>query len=280
MHERPIVYLIHKVQLSTIGQKIGRNELRLKYHYHTCPIRLKPDFFLQIYNLLYARVIGFNRYTLILGKNFFNQYLNFTFFLKNFLVVGSIIPSIVTIFSNAMSLRCIIVIRNSINEQTRASRRRTDETRRVIIIITTECLLAIISSWFVDTILSIKYCKLSVAIGDDCPYFLRRSQTLLALCDLLNSMSNIILYCFAGRRFRQELTRMLKAWIHAMRKRIPCYCRIEWRKSRDFIRNYDYEQEIVQSESSSKPSKTFKPPNEPKHEHIKLRVVTYPTTVL
>jgi hypothetical protein len=84
MHQRPILYLIHKVQLSTIGQKMGRNELRLKYHYHTCPFRLKPDFFLQIYDLLYSRILGFNRYTLILGKNFCNQYLNFIF-LKKFL---------------------------------------------------------------------------------------------------------------------------------------------------------------------------------------------------
>jgi len=180
-----------------------------------------------------------------------------------------------------MSVRCIIAIRNSVNEQSRASRRRTDETRRVIIIITTECLLAIINSWFVDAILSIKYCDRSYAVGDDCPYFLRRAQALLPLCDLLNSMSNIVLYCFAGRRFRQELKRMLKAWIQAIRKRIPCYCRIEWTKSREFIRNDDNEQQqIAQSESSTKPSKTVKSPNEQRHEYVKLRVVTYPTTVL
>ncbi len=68
MHERPILYLIHKIQLSTIGQKMGRNELRVKYHYHTCPFHFQPDFFLQIYDLLYSRQVGLNRYTLILGK--------------------------------------------------------------------------------------------------------------------------------------------------------------------------------------------------------------------
>jgi hypothetical protein len=68
MHQRPIVYLIHKVQLSTIGHKMARNELRLKYHYHTCLFRLKPDFFLKIFDLLYSRIIGFNRYTIILGR--------------------------------------------------------------------------------------------------------------------------------------------------------------------------------------------------------------------
>jgi hypothetical protein len=93
-------------------------------------------------------------------------------------------------------------------------------------------------------------------------------------------MSNIIIYCFAGRRFRHELKRMLKAWIHAIRKRIPCYCRIEWRKSSQFEVNFDDERCIPQSESSTKPSKMIRYPHEQKHEYIKLRVVTYPTTVL
>jgi len=47
---------------------MARNELRLKYHYHTCLIRFQPDFFLRIYDLLYSRIIGFHRYTIILGK--------------------------------------------------------------------------------------------------------------------------------------------------------------------------------------------------------------------
>jgi hypothetical protein len=205
---------------------------------------------------------------------------SFIFYSIYFLVAGSIIPSIVTILGNAISLRYIIAIRSSINEQTRASRRRTDETRRVIIIITTECLLAIINSWFVDLTLSLKYCGRSVAIGDDCPHFLRRYQALLALCDLLNSMSNIILYCFAGRRFRHELHRMLKAWFHAIRKRIPCYCHIEWRKPNELARNYDDEQYIAQSESSTKPSLNPKCLTEQRREYVKLRVVTYPTSVL
>ena len=69
MHERPIVHLIHKIQISTIGQKLARNELRVKYHYHTCSFRIQSDFFLKIYDLLYSRTLGLNRYTLILGKN-------------------------------------------------------------------------------------------------------------------------------------------------------------------------------------------------------------------
>jgi len=93
-------------------------------------------------------------------------------------------------------------------------------------------------------------------------------------------MSNIILYCFAGRRFRHELKRMFEAWIHAIRKRIPCYCRIEWRKASQLTRNYDDEQYIAQSESSTRPSQTLKHPNEQRHEYIKLRVTTYPTSLL
>jgi hypothetical protein len=63
-----MVDLIHKYQLSTTGKKMARNELRVKYHYHTCPIRIQPDLFLNIYDLLYSRSLGLNRYTFILGK--------------------------------------------------------------------------------------------------------------------------------------------------------------------------------------------------------------------
>ncbi|UJR27663.1 hypothetical protein I4U23_008943 [Adineta vaga] len=261
IHQRSIVDLIHKYQLSTTGKRMARNELRLKYHYHTCPFRIQSDLFLNIFDLLYSRIFGFNRYTMIL-------------------VLGSILPSVVIILGNAISLQCIIANRSSIGEQTRASRRRTDETRRVIIIITTECLLAVINSWFVDIILSFNYCDRSVAIGDDCPDYLYRSQTFLALSDFLNSVSNIALHCFAGRRFRHELKRMLQAWITSIRKHIPCSCKIECRNAKYLTRTCDDEQYIPQSETSTKPSKTFKYVNEQKHEYIKLRVATYPTTVL
>ena len=185
-----------------------------------------------------------------------------------------------TIVANALSLRYIITIRTSVKEQSRATRRRTDETRRVIIIITAECLLAVINSWFVDIILSIKYCRWSVAIGDDCPYFLRRYQALLVLCDLFNSMSNILLYCYAGRRFRHELKRMLILWMHTIRKRWPCYFRIGWKRPSHLSETYNHVRYTVQSESSSKPSKIIKRISEPKQEHIKLRVLTFPTSVL
>jgi hypothetical protein len=207
-----------------------------------------------------------------------------TFFLNKFsrffldLVVGSIIPSIVTIFGNAISLRWILMIRNSINEQSVVFR-RTDETHRVIIIITIECLLAVINSWFVDIILSIKYCNRSVAIGDDCPYFLRRYHPFLAFFDLLNSMSNIVLYCFAARRFRHELERMLKIWINTIKKRLSCYCRCEWNNSKEIEEKFEDDGSIVPSATSFQPSRTFKRRKKTKYEYIILTPVTSPASI-
>ena len=276
MHQRPIVYLVQKIQISTVGTRMARNEIRLKYHYHTCPFRLQADYFLQVYGLLYSRIVGLNRYTIFLGRTCFGCLMS----PWARLVTGCIVPSIMTIVGNCVSLRWIIAIRSSVNEQSRASRRRTDETRRVVIIITIECLLAIINSWFIDTILSIKYCGRSVAIGDDCPHFLRRAQAFLALSDLLNSMSNIVLYCFAGRRFRQELERMIEAWINAVRKRLPCYCHIEWKGSNRQARTFDDQQPIPYADSSSKPSKTALCPPDERHQYMQLKAMTYPTTLL
>ncbi|CAF3403954.1 unnamed protein product [Rotaria socialis] len=182
-YERPIVGLIHKIQLSTIGVRVARNEIYLKYHYHTCQFRNEPNFFLLIYDLLYSREIGFNRY----------------------IIMGSIIPSIITVLTNAIPFRWIIAIQSSLNQQSRLSQRRTEDTRRVITIITIKCILAAINSWLINVILSIKYCVCSLAIGDDCPSFLSRFNRLLVFNGLLNSMSNIILCSCAGRRFRQEL---------------------------------------------------------------------------
>jgi hypothetical protein len=193
-------------------------------------------------------------------------------------VIGSIIPSLVTIFGNAISLRGIITIRNSINEQSSVFR-RTDETRRVIIIITTECLLSIINSWFVDIILSIKYCGRSVAIGDDCPYFLRRYHPLLAFFDLLNSMSNIILYCFAAKRFRHELERMIKGWINTIKKCLPCDCPYIRQHSKDLRSPCDDEQYYDRSDNSSRRFLTFIRRNKTKYDYIEFRVVSSPDVI-
>jgi hypothetical protein len=192
--------------------------------------------------------------------------------------VGSIIPSIITIFGNAISLRWILMIRNSINEQSVAFR-RTDETRRVIIIITIECLLTVINSWFVDIILSFKYCGRSVAIGDDCPDHLRRYHPLLAFFDLFNSMSNIVLYCFAARRFRHELERMLRIWIITIKKRLPYDCHFEWKNPKEIRQKSEDEAFMTPSETSTQPSKTSKRRNKIKYEYIILQPVTSPTSL-
>ena len=216
-HQRPIVYLIHRFELATAGRRTSRNELRLKYHYHSCLFRLPAHIFLKLYDLLYARFLQFNRYTIVLGS--------LRFFLKpwamsSFSVLGSIVPSLVTIFSNALSLRWIVLIRKSITEQSAMMRKRTDETHRVIFIITIECLLAVFNSWFIDLILSVKFCGGSVAIGDDCPQFLRRFHQYLVFFDLLNSISNIFLYGLAGKRFRCELKNVLRPGCRLMTKAI------------------------------------------------------------
>ena len=186
-------------------------------------------------------------------------------------VMGSILPSVITILSNAISLRSIITIRKSIEEIYQVSHRRTDETRRVVIIITIECLLAILNSWVVDILLSFKHCGRSVALADDCPHFLRQSQLFFACCDLLNSMSNIFLYCFAGRRFRHELQCMLQEWSCFIRKCIPCYCRIEWTRVYKCPRAYG-EQYMIQSSTSTKPSKVALSHYRSKQQYVQIRL--------
>ena len=158
------------------------------------------------------------------------------------LVTGSIIPSIITIFSNGISLRWIVRVRNSIKQR---SNRHKDETRHVIIIIRVECLMAIINSWLVDVILSITHCGRSLAIADDCPDFFRRSQVILAISDLLNSMSNILLYCYASRLFRRQLKREIQNWFHVLKIFLNCSCfsqRVEWVRPRDSTSRQDCQQ--------------------------------------
>ncbi|UJR21726.1 hypothetical protein I4U23_024803 [Adineta vaga] len=259
MHQRSIVDIIQKIQSDTIGSKMARNELRLKYHYHTCLFRLQPVTFFYLYDALYSRILGFNRYTIIL-------------------VIGSIIPSFVTILGNTISLRWILNIRNSVHKHS-AAFHRTDETRRVILIITIECLLSVINSWFVDLILSIKYCNRSVAIGDDCPHFLRRYHPFLAFSDLFNSMSNIFLYCFAAKRFRQELERMLKGWIHVVREHVSCYCQWHRKYSKMRKRNYEDGPNTLPSDVSTHLVKISKRDFNQQCEYIQLELITTPDII-
>jgi hypothetical protein len=179
--------------------------------------------------------------------------------------------------SNALSLRSIINIRYPINGQLLASRHRTDDTRRVLIIITTECLLAILNSWLIDIILSMKYCHRSVVIGDDCPYFLRRSHQFLTCFDLFNSMSNICLYSFAGQRFRSELRRMFKHWLYVLRHCLPIDCHEQRRTKPTIQLNVYNERVLVSSDTSTKPTKISTRQIEQVYEYIELRPVTSPT---
>jgi hypothetical protein len=185
---------------------------------------------------------------------------------------------VITISSNAISLRSIIITRNSINAASSVSRRRVEETRRVVVIITIECLLAIISSWLVDIILSIKHCGRSVVIGDDCPYFLRRSQIFLAFSDLINSMSNILLYCYAGRRFRHEFELMIQACLNAAREHLLCCCRLEWQRFSQSRRS-ETERCMIQSSLSTKPTKMPLGQFKLKQEYIALKLRQEPTNI-
>ena len=157
--------------------------------------------------------------------------------------------------------------------------RRTDETRHIIIIITTECILAILNSWLIDIILSVQYCGRSLAIGDDCPFFLRRYHLLLAFFDLLNSMSNIILYCFAARRFRHELKRMIKFWLETIRKCCPCFSRCLWNDSKLSDHHTDDKGYLGHSETSSRRFPTFKRQTKSKCDYIELHIVTSPDII-
>lgn len=67
-HQRPIVNLIQKITYYQTGRRITKNEIRRKYHFHECLFPQKPSSFYQYYDLMYSRVIGLNRHTLLLGK--------------------------------------------------------------------------------------------------------------------------------------------------------------------------------------------------------------------
>ena len=207
--------------------------------------------------------------------------MNFSFFCWSLfdIVVGSILPSVTTIFSNALSLRWILNIRGAIEERSSASRNRTDETRRVIIIVTTECLLAILNSWLIDIILSMKYCHRSVAIGDDCPHFLRRHHQLLVVFDLLNSMSNILLYCFAGKRFRRELQRMLKAGLLLRTKRPAQQLSSRWKHQRTARTVSEDEEIFITLKISTKFTNSTSTQMQRIYECIRLRPITPPTAL-
>ncbi|CAF1590849.1 unnamed protein product, partial [Didymodactylos carnosus] len=66
-HDRFIVRLIQQIQRHSFGFTLSRNEIRVKYHYHACIFKQNPNQFSKLYNFIYGKMIGFNRYTLILS---------------------------------------------------------------------------------------------------------------------------------------------------------------------------------------------------------------------
>ena len=125
-------------------------------------------------------------------------------------VFGSILPSLITIFSNGLTV-CRI---RQLNPLTLIvpCRRRTADTRRVLVVITVECLFAIVNCWFSNILISIIYCKGTLLAEDDCPKYLKSNYALLVLFDMFNSISNLILHCLCEKHFRHEFYRIFQYW--------------------------------------------------------------------
>lgn len=134
-------------------------------------------------------------------------------------------------------------------------RRRTDDTRRILLVITVECLFAIVNSWFNDILLALIYCKRNISAGDDCPRYLQQNYDLLILFDMFNSISNIVLHCICGRRFRNELRRMFQ-WLASTVKHFCssiwcCYCQMRCRNPSRSERFVTYTAKVSRQESTN-----------------------------
>jgi hypothetical protein len=73
-HQKSIVNLIQKILYNQTGERITRNEIRRKFHFHECLFPQEPNFFHTHYNFMYNRIFGFNRHTLILGKIIYSDH--------------------------------------------------------------------------------------------------------------------------------------------------------------------------------------------------------------
>lgn len=67
-HQKSIVSLIQKIHFHQYGLRITRNEIRRKFHFHECLFPQEPSFFQRHYNFMYSRMVGVNRFTLLLGR--------------------------------------------------------------------------------------------------------------------------------------------------------------------------------------------------------------------
>ncbi|CAF4360169.1 unnamed protein product [Rotaria sp. Silwood2] len=185
---------------------------------------------------------------------------------------GSIIPSLITIASNIISVYRVRELNRLTSIYILPCRRRTDDTRRILLVITVECLFAIVNSWFSDIILSLVYCKRNLLAGDDCPTYLKQNYDLLVMFDMVNSVSNIILHCLCGKRFRNELRRMLRTYInflkHFLRDIWCCYFHMDCKKLRKQQYAF-YKPSIMQHESSNSS-------NSASHNHVYSTIPTSP----
>ena len=199
-----------------------------------------------------------------------NFHIDLKFFFSSFSVLGSILPSLITIVSNVTSLFRVRELNRVTSMYILPCRRRTDDTRRILLVITVECLFAIVNSWFSDIILSLIYCKRNISAGDDCPKYLQQNYDLLMLFDMFNSISNIVLHCICGRRFRNELRRMFQSLInvvkHFCRNIWCCYCQIRCHNSQHSERFVTYTARVSRQESSNSSNHCSQP-----RVHLKIK---------
>ena len=186
------------------------------------------------------------------------------------LVFGSILPSLITIGSNLISVFRVQELNRVTSAYILPCRRRTDDTRRILLVITVECLFAIVNSWFSDILLALIYCKRNLSAGDDCPQYLKQNYDLLVLFDLFNSVSNIVLHCLCGRRFRNELRRTFKSFFkylkHVVRNLWCCYCRIHCPHSSQAEHCVTYNATVTQRDSSNSSNNLNQP-----RVHLKIK---------
>ena len=70
-HDRPTSNLIIRIHFNQTGNRLSWHDVRRRFHFHECLFPQNPTFFHRHYDFMYSRRFGINRYTLILGKCFY-----------------------------------------------------------------------------------------------------------------------------------------------------------------------------------------------------------------
>jgi hypothetical protein len=102
--------------------------------------------------------------------------------------------------------------------------------------------------------------------------YLKQNYDLLVMFDLFNSISNIVLHCLCGKRFRNELRYMLKSMTNVLKNLCHyiwcCYFQINC--TRTTVEPYvSYNATITRHESSNSSSSAG-------HNHLYLKIHTSP----